>query len=130
MENVELPLFYLGFSSGKAKEKAKAALAKVGLESHLRHKPSELSGGEMQRVAIARALVTEPQIILADEPTGALDSKSGLEVLKMLTKLNEEGNTIIIITHDQQIAKKTNRIITVRDGKILSDEPNERKVET
>lgn len=128
LENVELPLLYLGYPSNKIREKAKEALEKVGLMTHLEHRPSELSGGQMQRVAIARALVTNPQIILADEPTGALDSKTGKEVLKMLTDLNNEGNTIIIITHDIEIASYTKRIVTVRDGKILSDELNETEV--
>ena len=98
-----------------------SALKKVGLETHLKHKPNELSGGQKQRVAIARALVTEPQIILADEPTGALDSKTGREVLNMLEDLNKEGNTIIIITHDKEIAAEAKRMITVRDGIITSD---------
>lgn len=121
VENVELPLLYLGGSSDKIREKAVAALTKVGLETHLRHKPTELSGGQKQRVAIARALVTEPQIILADEPTGALDSKTGKEVLKMLQDLNKEGNTIVMITHDRDIASEANRMITVKDGRITSD---------
>lgn len=121
LENVELPLFYLGISSNSAKQKAMEALKKVGLDTHLKHKPTELSGGQKQRVAIARALVTEPQIILADEPTGALDSKTGKEVLQMLTDLNKEGNTIIMITHDKEIASNAKRMITVKDGKITSD---------
>ncbi|ERI94983.1 ABC transporter, ATP-binding protein [Clostridiales bacterium oral taxon 876 str. F0540] len=128
LENVELPLLYLGYPNGKIRERAKQALQKVGLETHLKHKPSELSGGQMQRVAIARALVTDPQIILADEPTGALDSKTGKEVLKMLTDLNSEGNTIIMITHDREIAAYTKRIITVKDGQITSDMLNEKEV--
>lgn len=128
LENVELPLLYLGYPSNKAKEKIKIAIEKVGLSSHIKHKPSELSGGQMQRVAIARALVTDPQIILADEPTGALDSKTGKEVLKMLTDLNNEGNTIIMITHDKEIASHAKRIITVMDGKITSDILNESQV--
>jgi putative ABC transport system ATP-binding protein len=121
MENVELPLLYLGYPNKKIREKAKLAIEKVGLTSHIKHKPSELSGGQMQRVAIARALVTDPQIILADEPTGALDSKTGKEVLKMLSDLNKEGNTIVMITHDKEIAANAKRMITVRDGKIISD---------
>jgi putative ABC transport system ATP-binding protein len=121
LENVELPLLYLGMSSREIKEKALSALKKVGLETHLKHKPNELSGGQKQRVAIARALVTEPQIILADEPTGALDSKTGREVLNMMEDLNKEGNTIIIITHDKEIAAEAKRMITVRDGIITSD---------
>lgn len=121
VENVELPLLYLGMSNNEIKKKALEALKKVGLETHLKHKPTELSGGQKQRVAIARALVTEPQIILADEPTGALDSKTGKEVLEMLENLNKEGNTIIIITHDKEIAAEATRMITVRDGIITSD---------
>ena len=117
LENVELPLLYLGYPGSKVRERAKQSLEKVGLETHLK-----------QRVAIARALVTDPQIILADEPTGALDSKTGKEVLKMLTDLNNEGNTIIMITHDREIAAYAKRIITVRDGKITSDVLNENEV--
>jgi putative ABC transport system ATP-binding protein len=107
------------------KEKALKALTRVGLETHIKHKPSELSGGQKQRVAIARALVSSPEIILADEPTGALDSKTGKEVLEMLKELNNEGNTIVLITHDNDIAAKAKRIIIVRDGMIVSDNPNE-----
>jgi putative ABC transport system ATP-binding protein len=121
VENVELPLIYLGMGNREIKERALSALKKVGLETHLKHKPNELSGGQKQRVAIARALVTEPQIILADEPTGALDSKTGREVLNMMEDLNKEGNTIIIITHDKEIAAEAKRMITVRDGIITSD---------
>jgi putative ABC transport system ATP-binding protein len=128
LDNVLLPLLYLGYTSKGAKEKAKIQLEKVGLTSHMKHKPAELSGGQMQRVAIARALVTDPQIILADEPTGALDSKTGKEVLKMLENLNNEGNTIVIITHDLDIASHAKRIITVRDGQITSDELNTNEV--
>lgn len=124
LENVELPLLYLGYPNNKSKEKVRGVIEKVGLGSHLKHKPSELSGGQMQRVAIARALVTDPQMILADEPTGALDSKTGKEVLKMLTTLNDEGNTIVMITHDMEIASNAKRIITVKDGKITSDSLN------
>lgn len=128
LENVELPLLYLGYPNSKIREKAKAAIEKVGLSSHIKHKPSELSGGQMQRVAIARALVTDPQIILADEPTGALDSKTGKEVLKMLTELNDEWNTIVMITHDREIASHAKRMITVRDGRIISDTLSECEV--
>ena len=128
LDNVLLPLLYLGYTNKAAKEKAKAQLEKVGLGSHIKHKPTELSGGQMQRVAIARALVTNPQIILADEPTGALDSKAGDEVLKMLDDLNNEGNTIVIITHDRDIASHAKRIITVRDGLITSNEMNYKEV--
>ena len=128
LDNVLLPLLYLGYTNKEAKEKAKLVLEKVGLGSHTKHKPSELSGGQMQRVAIARALITQPQIILADEPTGALDSKTGVEVLKMLEELNAEGNTIIVITHDKEIADHAKRIITVKDGYITSDELNDEEV--
>lgn len=124
LENVELPLLYLGISGKEIRERALTALKKVGLDTHLKHKPSELSGGQKQRVAIARALVTEPQIILADEPTGALDSKTGKEVIQMLKDLNEEGNTIVLITHDRDIASEAKRIVTVKDGMILSDKVN------
>jgi putative ABC transport system ATP-binding protein len=128
LENVELPLLYLGISGKEIRERALAALKKVGLDTHLKHKPSELSGGQKQRVAIARALVTEPQIILADEPTGALDSKTGKEVIQMLKDLNEEGNTIVLITHDRDIASEAKRIVTVKDGMILSDKINLRVI--
>lgn len=121
LENVELPLFYMGLSNKNVRAKAMEALKRVGLETHLKHKPTELSGGQKQRVAIARALVTDPQIILADEPTGALDSKTGKEVLKMIKDLNREGNTIVMITHDKEIAAEANRIVTVKDGRITSD---------
>jgi putative ABC transport system ATP-binding protein len=124
LENVELPLLYLGVSGKEIRERALTALRKVGLDTHLRHKPSELSGGEKQRVAIARALVTRPQIILADEPTGALDSKTGKEVMQMLKDLNEEGNTLVLITHDRDITSEAKRIVTVKDGMILSDKIN------
>lgn len=125
VENVELPLLYQGLSSSKARQKALEVLKKVGLDTHIKHKPGELSGGQRQRVAIARALATEPQILLADEPTGALDSKTGREVLDMMKELNREGNTIIMITHDREIASEAKRIITVRDGKITSDTLND-----
>lgn len=128
-ENVELPLLYLGYSNNKAQEKVKSVIEKVGLSDHIKHKPTELSGGQMQRVAIARALVTDPEIILADEPTGALDSKMGEEILKLLTELNDEGSTIVMITHDGEVASNAKRIITVKDGNIISDSIKERKME-
>lgn len=124
LENVELPLIYQGLKSSEIRKKSMEALEKVGLTSHIKHKPAELSGGQKQRVAIARALVTNPEIILADEPTGALDSKTGKEVMEMIKELNKEGNTIILITHDRDIAKQAKRIVTVMDGKITSDEIN------
>lgn len=123
-ENVELPLVYQGISSSEIKSRSMEVIKKVGLEEHINHKPSELSGGQKQRVAIARALASDPEIILADEPTGALDSKTGIEVIDMIKGINEEGNTVILITHDMNIAKKAKRIVTVRDGKIISDEEN------
>lgn len=124
IENVELPLIYQGLSNKEMKQKALKSLERVGLGSHIKHKPSELSGGQKQRVAIARALATEPELLLADEPTGALDSKTGKEVIEMLKKLNQEGNTIVLITHDREIAQQAKRIITVKDGCIESDELN------
>jgi putative ABC transport system ATP-binding protein len=124
LENVELPLIYQGLSNKEMKEKSFKALERVGLTSHVKHKPSELSGGQMQRVAIARALATEPEMLLADEPTGALDSKTGKEVIQILRDLNREGNTIVLITHDQGIAHQAKRIITIKDGSIQSDELN------
>lgn len=128
LDNVLLPLLYLGYTKKTARVKAKETLEKVGLGSYMKHKPSELSGGQMQRVAIARALVTDPEIILADEPTGALDSKTGAEVLKMLEDLNHEGNTIVVITHDKGVAANAKRMITVKDGCITSDEINDKEV--
>lgn len=124
LENVELPLIYQGLKSSEIRKRSMEALEKVGLTSHIKHKPAELSGGQKQRVAIARALVTKPEIILADEPTGALDSKTGKEVMGMIKELNKEGNTIILITHDRDIAKQAKRIVTVMDGRITSDEVN------
>lgn len=117
LDNVILPAIYSGIKDRK--KKALELLKKVGLEKRSRHKPSELSGGEQQRVAIARALMNDPLIILADEPTGNLDSKSGLEIIKLLRDLNKEGTTIIIVTHDANIGKMADRIVKLRDGKIL-----------
>lgn len=120
-ENVELPLIYRGLDAKKRKEKALAALDSVGLSERIAHTPSELSGGQQQRVAIARALAGDPPIILADEPTGNLDSKSGLEVLNILKSLNRKGRTIILITHDMEVANNAKRIISIKDG-LISDE--------
>lgn len=124
LENVELPLIYRGVPAAEREKLAKAALARVGLKDKINHKPTELSGGQQQRVSIARALSSHPSLILADEPTGALDSKSGIEIMQMMHDLHEEGNTIIIITHDLNIAKQAERIVTIRDGKIVSDIDN------
>ncbi len=123
-ENVELPLIYKQIPASKRHVLIKEALTKVGLWNKANHKPSELSGGQQQRVSIARALAGKPALILADEPTGALDSKSGMEIMQMLHSLHSEGNTIIIITHDLNIAKQAKRIITIRDGLIVNDEAN------
>lgn len=124
LENVELPLIYRGISASKREKMAKEALERVGLGDKIHHKPTELSGGQQQRVSIARALCSHPSLILADEPTGALDSKSGIEIMQMLHELHDEGNTIIIITHDLNIAKQAERIVTIRDGIIVSDLDN------
>ena len=121
LENVELPLIYRGIKANERRETAVKYLKLVGLEDRMTHLPTQLSGGQQQRVAIARALAGKPPIILADEPTGALDSKSGKEVLAMLRQLNELGHNIIIITHDPEIAKQAKRVIRIHDGMIVSD---------
>ncbi|MFS1664472.1 ABC transporter ATP-binding protein [Streptococcus sp. zg-JUN1979] len=120
-QNVELPLIYAGVSPLKRKQLAEQFLTKVELESRMHHLPSELSGGQKQRVAIARALVNNPSIILADEPTGALDSKTGAQIMELLTELNQEGKTIIMVTHEPEIADYAKRVIVIRDGVISSD---------
>ena len=122
MENVELPLIYMDISAKERHERAKKALASVGLEGRIDHKPTELSGGQQQRVAIARALVTEPPIILADEPTGNLDSKSGKEVMEIFKNLHAQGNTIILITHDSGVASQAKRVVRIQDGKLYEGE--------
>jgi len=121
IENVELPLIYSGLSSRERRERSREALKKVGLEDRARHIPSELSGGQQQRVAIARALVTNPPIILADEPTGNLDSKAGKEIIEMFEELHRQGNTIVLITHDDNVAMRAKRIIRILDGQIVED---------
>ena len=121
LENVELPLLYGGVSPAERKERAMASLAKVGLAEKWRNLPNQLSGGQQQRVAIARALAGNPSLILADEPTGALDSKTSREVLNFLKQLNEEGNTIVMITHDNSIALEARRVVRIADGKITFD---------
>lgn len=120
-ENVELPLIYRGMPKQQRKELARQALAKVGLENRAHHRPVQMSGGQQQRVAIARAIAASPPIILADEPTGNLDSKSGAEVMAILRQLHTEGKTVILITHDKEIANQAQRVIDIMDGKIISD---------
>jgi putative ABC transport system ATP-binding protein len=121
-QNVELPLVYGGMAPGKRKDRAHEMLERVGLGSRAGHKPAQMSGGQQQRVAIARALANEPDLLLADEPTGALDTKTGLEVLQLFRDLNAEGLTLVIVTHDLGVAAQASRRITFRDGLIVSDE--------
>jgi putative ABC transport system ATP-binding protein len=127
LHNVELPLIYNGTPANERLEKARQALQSVELGDRMMHKPSELSGGQRQRVAIARALVNSPSIVLADEPTGNLDSKTGEEIMALFARLHEQGNTIILVTHENDIAQHTNRIIRLRDGRIESDERRSRQ---
>lgn len=121
-ENVEVPLLYMGLDNKEREKRIKEALNQVGLSNRMHHKPSELSGGQQQRVAIARALATNPSVIMADEPTGALDSKTGKEILALLKTLNKNGSTIILITHDLSIAKEAQRRIQIKDGEMTSDD--------
>ncbi len=124
-ENVELPLIYQGIGASKRRILAQEALERVGLADRAKHHPSQMSGGQQQRVAIARAIATHPPIIMADEPTGALDSKTGLEVLAFLQQLNREGSTILLITHDNGIAATARRIVRLTDGRIIEDHAQE-----
>ncbi len=121
LENVELPLIYAGMNHKERVHKAKDVLEKVGLGDRLNHRPNELSGGQKQRVAIARALVNEPAIILADEPTGNLDSTSEKEIMELFKKLNDQGKTIIVVTHEPEVGKSCKRVIRFRDGEIIED---------
>ena len=127
LHNVELPLIYNGTPAATRIERAKEALRNVGLESRMHHKPNELSGGQRQRVAIARALVNRPSIILADEPTGNLDSKTGMEIMGLFDQLHANGNTIVVVTHEPDIAEFAHRVVHIRDGQIFSDEPSKRR---
>lgn len=125
LENVQLPLLYAGLSEREQRERAMLALGRVGLADKAKNLPSQLSGGQQQRVSIARALAGDPSVILADEPTGALDSRTGKEVMEFLQKLNREGNTIILITHDNSIAARASRVVRITDGQIVYDGPVE-----
>ena len=122
LHNVELPLIYAGVSSSVRQERARAALRSVDLEQRMYHKPNELSGGQRQRVAVARALVNNPSILLADEPTGALDSTTGVEIMALFERLHAQGNTIVLVTHEHDIALHAHRVIHIRDGKVEKDQ--------
>jgi putative ABC transport system ATP-binding protein len=126
LHNVELPLIYAGVPAEQRIERAKRVLGSVGMESRMNHKPNELSGGQRQRVAIARALVNDPSIILADEPTGNLDSQTGLEIMALFDRLHEQGNTIVLVTHEHDIAEYAHRVIHIRDGQVFSDQKTAR----
>jgi len=126
LHNVELPLIYAGMAAEERIERAKKVLASVGMESRMSHKPNELSGGQRQRVAVARALVNDPSIILADEPTGNLDSQTGIEIMALFDRLHEQGNTIVLVTHEHDIAEYAHRVIHIRDGQVFSDQKTAR----
>lgn len=125
LENVALPLIYAGIGKEEREERAKEVLAQVGLEDRMTHKPNELSGGQRQRVAVARALVNRPSIILADEPTGNLDSKTSVEIMQLFSEIHNLGNTVILVTHEEEIAKHAHRIVRLIDGLVGSDEKNQ-----
>jgi putative ABC transport system ATP-binding protein len=123
---VELPLVYGGLSRKERRDRAVQSLTSVGLQDRMNHQPNELSGGQRQRVAIARALINNPSILLADEPTGNLDSQTGFEIMALFDELNSRGNTIVLVTHEEDIAAHARRIVRLRDGKIRDDAPNDR----
>jgi len=120
LRNIELPLLYAGLPSSERRQRATQVLAQVGLGDRAKHKPSELSGGQRQRAAIARALVNDPSIILADEPTGNLDSKTGIEILKIFHDLHQRGETVVIVTHDPRIAEQCERVVEIVDGRVIN----------
>ena len=124
LHNVELPLIYAGLSARNRRDRAVHALERVGLADRMDHKPNELSGGQRQRVAIARALVNEPAILLADEPTGNLDSTTGDEIMALIDELHRQGNTILLVTHEEELAKRAHRVVRLKDGRIVSDVRN------
>jgi putative ABC transport system ATP-binding protein len=124
-ENIELPLVYQGVSAAQRRDAVLEALDRVELRDRMTHHPSQLSGGQQQRIAIARAIATKAPIIMADEPTGALDSKTGMQIMDILAELNQSGSTIILITHDQAVSRRANRIIRLKDGRVISDAPKE-----
>jgi putative ABC transport system ATP-binding protein len=124
LENVELPLIYAGVGKSERRERAKRVLESLGMGQRMNHRPNQLSGGQQQRVAIARALAVSPALLLADEPTGALDTRTGAEVLELMMQLNEQGNTIVLITHDLHIAENAKRVVSIRDGEIVDDKRN------
>ncbi|MDD3033206.1 MAG: ABC transporter ATP-binding protein [Bacteroidales bacterium] len=128
LDNVALPLIYSGESREKREERARIALENVDLKDRMHHKPNELSGGQRQRVAVARALVNKPSIILADEPTGNLDTKTSIDIMRLFEEIHEQGNTVILVTHEEDIAKHAKRIIRLRDGLIESDHTNENQI--
>ncbi len=129
LENVQLPLMYSGASRPERKAAAERVLAKVGLQDRMDHHPSQLSGGQQQRVAIARALINDPALILADEPTGALDTRTGIEIMALFQKLNDAGMTIIIVTHEADVAQFANRILKFKDGQIIEEELNNNRID-